>query len=525
MIFAPERGQLHSVAPESTSGTDRAALEESAQKVARAFAALPAMRSLTQGDVDRIGAAMARAAVPEAGRLAELAHRETGFGNVADKTVKNLFSAERVASHIAPMKTVGMLRDDPVTGITEFGEPMGVVAAVVPSTNPTSTAIFKILVAVKARCPIVVSPHPSARQCVIESFRILENAARASGLPEGAIQCLEQVSIAGTEALMKSRHTALILATGGIGLVRAAYSSGKPAYGVGPGNVPVYVHASADASQAVRDVIAGKTFDYGTLCSSEQALVFDSSIGARVFKSLEDESVHVLSPDEAARVAGWVIGERGLVNAKAVGRAAPALAEAAGFRVAAGTRALAARVGGVGRDYPLSAEKLCPVLALYEVAGPDDGIRRCQELLAFGGTGHTAGIHAGDEALLRRFAMAQPASRVIANSQTAMGATGHTTALEPSLSLGCGAAAGNITSDNITPLHLINTKRLARGRPATKAAARMAPRTDTVDFVCEDDVRRARREGRRLFLSEKAIVTPAARDEAQGCDVLVLPRD
>jgi acetaldehyde dehydrogenase (acetylating) len=533
LIFSPERGQLRFVAAEPTDGKDRASLAEASDKVARAHASLKAMRSLSQTDVDRIVAAMAGAVAPEAARLAELAHRETGYGNVADKTTKNLFASERVASHIAPFRTVGVIHDDPATGITQIGEPMGVVAAVVPSTNPTSTAIFKVLIAIKARCPIVLSPHPSARTCVIETARILEPAARAAGLPDGAIQCLETVSLAATEALMKSRHTAVILATGGIGLVRAAYSSGKPAYGVGPGNVPVYVHASAEPARAVRDVIAGKTFDYGTLCSSEQALVFDSSIAAQVRKGLDTERVHILSADESARVAAWVIGERGFVNARAVGRSPQALAEASGFKVAEGTRALAAFVAGVGREHPLSAEKLCPVLALYEVPGPDEGIRRCQELLGFGGTGHTVGIHAADEDLLRRFALAQPASRVIANSQTSMGATGHTTALEPSLSLGCGAAAGNITSDNITPRHLINIKRLARVRAAPpRAGAGAAPtppaapaRTETVDFVCEDDVRRAKREGRRIFLAPKALVTPAARDEAMGSDILVTPRN
>jgi len=528
LIFTLERGQLRSVAAETNQANDRIALSESADKVARAHAALAAMRSLTQVDVDRIVAAMSRAAIPEAGRLAELANRETGYGNVADKTTKNLFASERVANHIASLKTVGIIRDDPATGITEIGEPMGVLAAIIPSTNPTSTAIFKALIGVKARCPVVLSPHPSARQCVIESFTVIEKAARAAGLPEGALHCLETVSLAATESLMKSRHTAVILATGGIGLVRAAYSSGKPAYGVGPGNVPVYVHASADTARAVRDVIAGKTFDYGTLCSSEQALVYDASIGGTVMKALETERVHVLSPEEAARVASYVIGERGLVNARAVGRSAQALAEASGFKIDSGTRALAARVPGVGREHPLSAEKLCPVIALYEVAGPDDGIRRCQELLAFGGTGHTVGIHAAEEELLRRFALAQPASRVIANSQTSMGATGHTTALQPSMSLGCGAAAGNITSDNITPLHLINIKRLARARPATSAPGgpvAIPSRVDTVDFVCEEDVKRAKREGRRIFLAPRALVTPAARDEALGSDVLVVPRD
>lgn len=532
LIFSPERGQLTFVAAEDNQGKDRASLAEAADKAARARASLAALRSLTQADVDRIVAAMSRAAIPEAGRLAELAHRETGYGNVPDKTTKNLFAADRVAAHIASIKTVGVIRDDPASGITQIAEPMGVMAAIVPSTNPTSTAIFKALIGVKARCAVVLSPHPSARECVIESFRVIEAAARAAGLPEGALQCLEIVSLAATESLMKSPHTAVILATGGIGLVRAAYSSGKPAYGVGPGNVPVYLHASADAARAVRDVIAGKTFDYGTLCSSEQALVFDASLRDRVMKGLDAERVRVLTPDEAAKVAKFVIGERGLVNAKAVGRSAPAIAEASGFHVEGGTRALAAPVGGVGREHPLSAEKLCPVIALYEVSGPDEGIRRCQELLAFGGTGHTVGIHADDAELLLRFAFAQPASRVIANSQTSMGATGDTTALEPSLSLGCGASAGNITSDNITPLHLINIKRLARVRPGLRAtpapapaSAPARPRPEAVDFVCEDDVRRARREGRTIYLSPRAIVTPAARDEARGSDLLVTSKD
>jgi acyl-CoA reductase-like NAD-dependent aldehyde dehydrogenase len=532
LIFSPERGQLNLVAAETNQARDRASLAEAVEKAARAHRSLAALRLLDQAGVDRIVAAMSRAAIPAAGRLAELAHLETGYGNVPDKTTKNLFASDRVATHIASLKTVGVIRDDASSGITEIGEPMGVMAAVVPSTNPTSTAIFKALIGVKARCAVVLSPHPSARECVLESFRVLEAAARAAGLPEGALQCLETVSLAATESLMKSPHTAVILATGGIGLVRAAYSSGKPAYGVGPGNVPVYVHASADPARAVRDVIAGKTFDYGTLCSSEQALVFDASVRDRVMKGLDAERVHVLTAEEAARVAKFVIGERGLVNAKAVGRSAPAIAEASGFKVDGQTRALAAPVAGVGRDHPLSAEKLCPVLALYEVSGPDEGIRRCQELLAFGGTGHTVGIHAADDELLRRFALSQPASRVIANSQTSMGATGHTTALEPSLSLGCGASAGNITSDNITPLHLINIKRLARVRPSPGTAsagsavfAPPPPRPETVDFVCEDDVRRARREGRTIHLSARAIVTPAARDLAQGTGVLVTPRD
>jgi len=530
LILGRERGQLRPVSAETSEAVARRSVAEATEKVARAHGSAAALRALSQGDIDAIVAAMGRAAAIEAGRLAEMAHRETGFGNVADKTTKNLFASERVAAHIAGLQTVGAIRDDPATGITEFAEPMGVVAAIIPSTNPTSTAIFKALIAIKARCPIVLSPHPSARECVIAAFRVVEAAARSAGLPAEALQCLEEVALAGTDILMKSRHTGVILATGGIGLVRAAHSSGKPAYGVGPGNVPVYVHASADAARAVKDVIAGKTFDHGTLCSSEQALVFDSALRGEVLRALEAEQVHIASPDETARLSSWIIGERRMVNPKAVGRSATALAEAAGFKVGPGTRALVVPLSGVGREFPLSAEKLCPALALYEVSGPDEGIARCQEILAYGGTGHTAGIHAADETLLRRFALAQPASRIIANSQTSMGATGHTTALEPSLSLGCGAAAGNITSDNITPRHLQNIRRLARVRAGVRAPdAGLSERPPRVaaplaDFVCEADVVQARREGRRIHLSSRAVVTPSARDAAAGSDVLVPSR-
>lgn len=508
--------------PASSLTSQDPSVVEAIEKARRAATTKDTLRSFTQAQVDSIVEAVARAAASQAVPLAVSANRETGFGNADDKTAKNRFASERVAEYIRPLKTVGIVREDEKTGITEIAEPMGVMAAVIPSTNPTSTAIFKAIIGIKARCPVVLSPHPSARQCVAETFQVVRAAAIQAGLPDDALQCLETVSIAGTEALMKARDTSVILATGGIGLVRAAYASGKPAYGVGPGNVPVYLHSSANTARAVRDVIAGKTFDYGTLCSSEQALVYDRPLATVVRSALDSERVHVLSADEAEKVARCVVTERFMVNPKMAGRSAQAIADASGIKVASGTRALAAPLTGVGRAFPLSIEKLCPVIALYEVDGPKEGISRCRELLSFGGTGHTCGIHAADEDLLREFALAQPASRVIANSQTSMGATGATTSLAPSMSLGCGAAAGNITSDNITPLHLVNIKRLARSKESLAEAARAAQKAvPGVDFVCEDDVRRAKREGRKIQLAPKAIVTPAARDEAAGSDVLI----
>ncbi|MCM2255492.1 MAG: aldehyde dehydrogenase family protein [Vicinamibacteria bacterium] len=525
---------------------DLRSVQQARDLAVRAREAQAALARFSQEQVDAIVAAMAAATRPEAERLARLAHEETGYGNVADKTRKNLFASEDVAAFIAPMKTVGVLREDRERRVLEIAEPMGPVAAVIPSTNPTSTAIFKALVSIKARDACVLSPHPSAEKCILETHAVLLSAARQAGLPEAALSCMTDVTLEGTQELMKHREIAVILATGGIGLVRAAYSSGKPAYGVGPGNVPVYVDRSADVAQAARDLIAGKTFDFGTLCSSEQAVVCDQAVADALLSELQKNGAHVLSDADAGKVAATVVQPNLLPNPRIVGKPAAYIAALAGVTVAPDTRVLLARLNGVGRDHPLSIEKLSPVLAFYVVAGLDEGIERCRALLRFGGTGHTCGIHAKDDAAIRRFALAQPAFRVVVNTQTSMGATGYATALSPSMSLGCGAWAGNATSDNVTPLHLLHLKRVVWGLPREQrqalydrppapasvmppptcvpsgsATAPEAEADDAVDFVAEDDVKRALRAGRTLRLLERAIVTPAARDAASGHRVLV----
>jgi acetaldehyde dehydrogenase (acetylating) len=542
---------------------DLRSIQEARALAARAREAQKTLAGFSQEQVDKVVDAMAAAARPEAERLARLAHEETGFGNVPDKTRKNLFSAVDVHAYIRPLKTVGVLREDTAARVVEIAEPMGVVAAVIPSTNPTSTAIYKALISVKARNAIVMSPHPSARRCILESAQVMHKAAVAAGLPADALSCLTEVSLEGTQELMRSRDTGVILATGGIGLVRAAYSSGRPAYGVGPGNVPVYIHSSADVKKAVRDVIAGKTFDYGTLCSSEQSIVCDEAIRDQVITEVKANGGYFLSDAEAATVARVVVTPQRLANPEIVGKPAPYIAEKAGVKVPPETRALVAPLAGVGRDFPLSIEKLSPVLAFYVVKDWREGTERCLQLLRFGGTGHTMGIHSRDDAVIREIALREPVYRVIANTQTSMGATGYTTGLAPSMSLGCGAYAGNITSDNITPLHLINIKRLAYERPRSAAAeapregdlrARVAAFVDSrvaaptpasspassppsaspaapagteppLDFVCEDDVRRALREHRVLRVAKKAVVTPSARDAAAGSNVLDFTED
>jgi acetaldehyde dehydrogenase (acetylating) len=541
---------------------DLLSIQQSRSFAARAKKAAEVLKEFTQEQVDRIVDAMAEAARAEAERLARLAHEETGFGNTKDKTAKNLFSAVDVYNYIRPLRTVGILREDRQTRVVEIAEPMGVVAAVVPSTNPTSTAIFKALISIKARNACVMSPHPSARSCILESVNVMHRSAARAGMPADALLCLTEVSLEGTQELMRAPDTGVILATGGIGLVRAAYSSGKPAFGVGPGNVPAYVERTADVPRAVKNIIDGKTFDYGTLCSSEQSIVCDEAIKDEVIAEAKKNGGYFLSEPEVAAVSRLVVTPQRLANPEIVGKPAPYIAEKAGIKVPPETRALIAPLGGVGRDFPLSIEKLSPVLAFYVVKDWHEGCERCLQLLRYGGTGHTLGIHSRDDAVIREFALRKPVYRIIANSQTSMGATGYTTGLAPSMSLGCGAYAGNITSDNITPLHLINIKRLAyelpreaRGRPAdvgeaaslreevaaflderlgSKAPAAPTPARPapsrgaspppTVDFVSEDDVRRALREGRTIRVSSRAIITPSARDAAAGGNVLVVER-
>ncbi len=518
---------------------DLASIQQARTLAAAARAAQRTLATWTQEQLDAVVEAMAAAAQAEAERLAHLAHDETGFGNVADKTRKNIFASLDLAAYLRGLRTVGVLREDKGRGVVEMAEAMGVVAAIIPSTNPTSTAIHNALIAVKAGNACVLSPHPSAARAISESVRVMHTAGVQAGLPAAALACLEHVTLEGTQELMRVRDTAVILATGGVGLVRAAYSSGKPAYGVGPGNVPVFIHRSADAALAASHVVAGKTFDFGTLCSSEQAVVCDEPVKDAVMSALRANGGYFLSDAEAAAVARVVVTPQRLANPEIVGRPAPYIAVRAGVSVPPETRVLIAPLLGVGREFPLSIEKLSPVLAFYVVKDWQAGVARCQELLRYGGLGHSAGIHAADDEVIRAFALAQPASRIIANTQTSMGATGATTGLAPSMSLGCGAWAGNMTSDNITPLHLINVKRLAYARtrdaqPASAAAGSSgptalpqakptpaAPAEPPVDFVCEDDVRRALRDARQLRLLPGAIVTPAARDLAHGTSVLV----
>ncbi len=406
--------------------------------------------------------ACANAATDAGESLARLAVEETGYGNVPDKIIKNRLASVYVPRAIRGMKTVGIIREDREKGIIEVAAPVGVVAAVIPSTNPTSTTIYKTLISLKAQNAIVLSPHPTAMRCICESATVLSHAALKMGAPEGLITCLEHPTMQGTEALMKHRLTGVILATGGTGLVRAAYSSGRPAYGVGPGNVPALIERTANVHKAVADIFAGKTFDYGTICSSEQAIVTEEAVREQVLDECRKQGAYFLAADEISRLGALVfLGGAHVPNTQVVGRPATMIAEMAGIKVPASTRVLIAQLDAIGRDVPLSAEKLSPILAFYSAPNLAASIDICVRLLLHGGAGHTASVHSQSEAAVKQYGLAVPAFRIAVNTSSVHGSIGYSTNLFPAMTLGCGSPGGNITSDNIGPQHLMNVKRVA----------------------------------------------------------------
>ena len=438
----------------------------------RAKAAQAHLAELTQEQVDRIVDAVAAAAAEQAMPFARMAVEETGYGNEADKVRKNLFAAETIYQLIRPMRTVGVIRRIDAERIVEIAEPFGVVAAVVPSTNPTSTAIFKILICLKARCAVVLSPHPSAVRSIGRVAEVMRDAAVAAGAPANSINWMTTVTLEGTQELMRCREVAVVLATGGLSLVRAAYSAGKPAYGVGPGNAPAYIERTADLTKAVADIITGKTFDNGLLCSSENSVVVDEAVAGEVQREFERHGGYFLSADETARLAAALVTPERLPHPALVGKTALEIAERVGLVVPADTRVLIAPLDGVGREYPLSIEKLCPVLSFYVVTDWRAACERCMEILRYGGMGHTMSIHSRDEQVILEFGLRKPAFRILVNTPTTLGSIGMTTGLDPSMTLGCGGYGGNITSDNITPRHLLNIKRLAHElRPVSRVAS------------------------------------------------------
>ena len=432
-----------------------------------AFEAYRAFLGPDPAHVDAIVDAMARAIEPEAERLGELAVEETGYGNTPDKRVKNLFNALSVADYLRDVTTLGMLWKDDATKIAAFGEPMGVVAALIPVTNPTSTIIYKVLSAVKAGNAIVCAPHPRGVRSGIETTKILANVAEQMGVPKGLIQCLESVTIQGTAELMRHRRTSVVMATGGPAMVKAAYSSGKPTLAVGAGNVPCYVHKSKkdDLGEVAEMIITSKCFDYGTACVSEQAVVADPEIARDLRNEMKMRGAYFCSPAEADRLAKVIFRGPQAMDPNRVGQSPVALADAAGISIPPRTRCLVSEESEIGWHRPLSAEKLNPVLAFYEAKNSDHGIEIAHNIAKFEGWGHSAIVHSDDPEIVAKFASV-PTGRVLVNTPGIMGGMGYSTDLEPSFMLGTGTWSGSITSDNVTALHLINIKRVAyQSRP------------------------------------------------------------
>ncbi|MEM7167334.1 MAG: aldehyde dehydrogenase family protein [Planctomycetota bacterium] len=443
---------------------DLASLQNARDLLRRCHAAQKKFAKASQQQVDRIVDAMARAATDHATELAKLAVEESGLGRVESKILKNRFVSEHLHAAYRNMRTCGVTHEDPQRGIMEIATPMGVVAGVIPITNPTSTAIFKILIALKGRNGIVLSPHPNGVRCISRSAEVCRRAAVQAGADPDLILCMDSPTLGGTQELMSNEHTAVIVATGGPGVVRAAYSSGKPAFGVGPGNPPAFVHRSADVEHVARCVIASQGFDWGTICSSEQSLVVERTVANSLRQAFVAQGAHWCSPEETKLLGQAVQTPDGRLNTKIVGQAPHVIAEAAGFSVPVETTVLLAAENGVGREFPLSREKLAPVLAWYEVDDWEVGCELCIDLIRYDGDGHTMGIHCREADVVRAFGLEKPVARVIVNGPTTQGSVGFSTNLDPSMTLGCGTMGGNITSDNVGPHHLINTKRVAYPR-------------------------------------------------------------
>ncbi|QXD16451.1 aldehyde dehydrogenase family protein [Rhodocaloribacter litoris] len=439
---------------------DLRSIQQARDLIRAAREALHRYQTFTQEQVDRIVAAMAAAGEREAQRLGQMAHEETGFGRPESKTLKNLFATKVLHERMRGMKTCGIIRKLENDTIWEIATPMGLVAALIPSTNPTSTAMYKAIIAAKARCALVMSPHPRAVRCTAEALRVVAEAAYQAGAPPGLFGCMTEVSLPGTNALLEDPATDLILATGGTAMVRAAYSKGKPAYGVGSGNVPVYVDRSANLAKAAADIVYGASFDWGTLCSTERSVIADAPIRSKLIEAMKQQGAYFLSEAEKDALRGILL-HKGRLNVEQVGKSPAYIARLAGFSVPEGTRALVAEVEKVGREEPLSMETLSPILAFYTEDGWQTGCARCVEVLNFGGMGHTLGLHATNERVIEAFALQKPAMRIVVNTVAALGSVGYTNRLFPAMTLGPGTLGGSITSDNISPMHLLNVKRLA----------------------------------------------------------------
>lgn len=444
---------------------DLASIQEARDCIQRAKAAGEVLAAMEQKQLDRLVEAISKTGLDHARELAQLAVEETGFGVVEHKVIKNRFAAGRVYEAVRDQKVVGLLGKNEGEKTWDFGVPVGVVAALVPSTNPTSTVLYKAMISLKAGNPVVFSPHPGAVKCIVRTVNLVRDAIERVGAPVDAVTVIKTPTLEATRELMGHRDTKLILATGGGAMVRAAYSSGTPAIGVGAGNGPAYFHPSCNLVRSVKQVMDSKTFDNGTICASEQSVVVAKDFAPQVKAEFERQGGYFLSKEQRDTLGAFVLRANGTMNPAIVGKPMAELCRLAGLTgVPATARVFLVPEAGVGKGYPFSNEKLGLILAYYVEEDEDQALKRCVEILRHEGAGHTFAIHAQDDKVVERFARAVPASRVLVNTPAALGGIGATTDLFPALTLGCGAVGGSSTSNNIGPLDLVNIKRVAWGK-------------------------------------------------------------
>jgi len=477
---------------------DLQSIQEIRNLVANAKAAQAEYAEYTQEQMDKICLAVTRACEQNLEKLAKMANEETGYGVWQDKVLKNKLGSTMTYESFKDMKCVGILKEDKEKKLIEVGVPMGVVAALIPSTNPTSTVMYKSLICLKSGNAIIISPHPGALKCILETYKIIAQAAKSAGAPDKIVQCVSIPTMQGTDALLKHRDIGIILATGGEAMVRAAYSSGNPALGVGPGNGPSFIEKSADIPKAIQRIFDSKTFDNGTICASEQSIVTEQCIKDQVIAEAKRQGGYFLSPEESEKVGRFIMRANGTMNPKIVGRSAQAIADMAGIQIPAGTKVLISPQTTVGKDNPYSREKLCPILAFYVENSWQDACKRSIEILFNEGKGHTMTIHSQDESVIREFALKKPVSRLLVNCPGALGGVGAATSLAPALTLGCGAVGGSATSNNVGPMDLINIRRVAYGiceladlRAASPVAAAPAQHTYSYNSDAPGEAARA----------------------------------
>lgn len=466
---------------------DLLSIQEVRHLIQRAKVAQQKLALMSQEQIDTIVKVVAKACYDQRERLAKMAAEETGFGKWQDKVLKNALASKGILEEIKDMRTVGILSEDKENKVIEVGVPVGVVAGLIPSTNPTSTVMYKALIALKGGNSIVFSPHPHAAKCINETVDIIKKAAVSAGCPEGAIGVIQRVSIEATNELMKHKDTNLILATGGNAMVKAAYSSGTPAIGVGPGNGPAFIEKTADIPKAVRQILDSKTFDNGVICASEQSIIVEEETKDKVVEEFKRQGAYFVPKEDAKKLGSFIILPSGAMNPKMVGKTPQVIAELAGISVPDDARVLIADGEGVGKQYPYSMEKLAPVLGFYTVKNWEEACELSIRILHHEGAGHTLAIHTQDESVVREFALRKPVSRLLVNTPAALGGVGATTGLFPAFTLGCGAVGGSATSDNVSPLNLINIRRVAYGT-AELSDLRKAENQENLDCQrCEVD--------------------------------------